>query len=102
MVSVSGLSKSLRRTVPKTGRLRTDTTPRLLADSVDWDMLDRQESISEPESFSHFGQKRVYKGVICALTRTNADTHEVMRKYFDRSPGTRALLTQKGRDIALP
>ena len=96
MVSVSGLSKSLRENGLKTGRLRTDTTPRLLADSVDWDMLDRQESISEPESFSHFGQKRVYKGVICALTRTNADTHEVMRKYFDRSPLVQGTLDSEG------
>jgi tRNA uridine 5-carboxymethylaminomethyl modification enzyme len=96
MVSSSGLAKSLRKTGLNVGRLRTDTTPRVLADSINWEMLDRQESIKEADSFSHFGEKRVYEGIICGLTRTNKYTHEVMRKYFDRSPLIQGTLDSEG------
>jgi tRNA uridine 5-carboxymethylaminomethyl modification enzyme len=96
MVSSSGLAKSLRKTGLNVGRLRTDTTPRVLADSINWEMLDRQESIKEADSFSHFGEKRVYEGIICGLTRTNEYTHEVMRKYFDRSPLIQGTLDSEG------
>ncbi|NLX85095.1 MAG: FAD-dependent oxidoreductase, partial [Synergistaceae bacterium] len=82
MVSASELSKSIKRTGLAIGRLRTDTTPRVLADSINWEILDCQESIQEPEAFSHFTEKRVYEGVKCGLTRTNKETHEVIRKYF--------------------
>ncbi len=96
MVSASELAKSIRRIGIKTGRLRTDTTPRLLSDSIDWEILDRQESIKEPESFSHFGEKRTYQGIVCGLTRTNPSTHETIRKYFDRSPLIQGALDSEG------
>lgn len=96
MVSSSGLARSLRKTGLTLGRLRTDTTPRVLADSIDWEILDRQESIKEPDSFSHFGEKKVHEGIICGLTRTNIHTHDVMRKYFDRSPLIQGTLDSEG------
>ena len=96
MVSASELSKSIKRTGLAIGRLRTDTTPRVLADSINWEILDCQESIQEPEAFSHFTEKRVYEGVKCGLTRTNKETHEVIRKYFDRSPLIQGTLDSEG------
>lgn len=96
MISVSGLSKSLKKIGLITGRLRTDTSPRVLADSITWDILDCQESIKEPESFSYFGKKKVHEGIICGLTRTNKKTHEVMKKYFDRSPIIQGALESEG------
>ncbi len=96
MVSSSGLARSIRKTGLTVGRLRTDTTPRVLADSINWEILDRQESINEPESFSHFGEKRVHEGIICGLTRTNKETHEVIKKYFDRSPLIQGTLDSEG------
>lgn len=96
MVSASELSKSIRGTGLIVGRLRTDTTPRVLSDSINWDILDSQESISEPESFSYFGEKRTYHGIVCGLTRTNKETHDVMRKYFDRSPLVQGTLDSEG------
>lgn len=96
MVSASGLSRSLRKAGLKMGRLRTDTTPRVLADSINWEILDRQESIKEPEAFSHFGEKRVHEGIICGLTRTNKQTHDVIKKYFDLSPLVQGTLDSEG------
>lgn len=96
MVSVSGLSEDLRRNGIETGRLRTDTTPRLHFDSIDWDSLDCQKSIEEPQAFSHFGEKKVYNEMICGLTRTNAKTHDIIRSYFNESPLYTGKLGTKG------
>lgn len=86
MVSVSEFAKSLRRCGLETGRLRTDTTPRLHFDTIDWDAIEHQESLNEPEAFSHFGVKRKYDEMVCGLTRTNAETHRIVKKYFPQSP----------------
>ena len=96
MVSSFELARSLAKTGLQMGRLRTDTTPRLQADTVNWEILDRQESLAEEECFSHFGQKRVHKGMICGLTRTNENTHELMRKYFSKSPLVQGTLDTEG------
>lgn len=96
MISVSDLSGDLRKNGIETGRLRTDTTPRLHYDSIDWAALDCQKSIEEPQAFSHFGEKKVYDEMICGLTRTNAKTHDVIRKYFESSPLYTGRLGTKG------
>lgn len=96
MVAATELSRSLRRTGLRMGRLRTDTTPRLLFDSIDWESLDKQESMDEPQAFSYFGENRIYSGMFCALTRTNKRTHETVRKYFSQSPIFMGKVESKG------
>ncbi len=86
MTPATAFAASLKTTGLEIGRLRTDTTPRLHFDTIDWAALDCQKSIDEPQAFSHFGEKRVYSGMVCGLTRTNAETHRIIRKYFDQSP----------------
>ena len=86
MIAATALSRSLREKGLEIGRLRTDTTPRLQIDTINWEMLERQESLAEPQAFSHFGEKKVFDGIFCGLTRTNAQTHEIIRKYFNKSP----------------
>jgi len=85
-VAATKFARSLKESGLEIGRLRTDTTPRLQFDTVDWASLDVQESIAEPESFSFFGEKRVYNGMKCGLTRTNRTTHDIIRANFDKSP----------------
>lgn len=86
MVASTEFARSLRRSGLEIGRLRTDTTPRLHFDTIDWEALDCQRSIDEPQSFSHFREKKRYDEMICGLTRTNAETHRIIRKYFSESP----------------
>lgn len=86
MVASTEFARSLRRSGLEIGRLRTDTTPRLHFDTIDWEALDCQRSIEEPQAFSHFGVKKRYDEMICGLTRTNAETHRIIRKYFSESP----------------
>ncbi|MCE5201144.1 MAG: tRNA uridine-5-carboxymethylaminomethyl(34) synthesis enzyme MnmG [Synergistaceae bacterium] len=96
MVAATELSRSLRNTGLEIGRLRTDTTPRLHRDTINWDILDKQESLSEPEAFSYFGEKRTYSGMVCGMTRSNKITHDVIRKYFSESPLVQGTLDTEG------
>ena len=96
MVAATEFARNLRKTKLKIGRLRTDTTPRIHFDTVDWDILDKQESLAEPESFSYFSPKKKYSGMVCGLTRTNSLTHEIIRKYFKDSPLVQGTLGTEG------
>lgn len=96
MVAATALSRSLKNAGLELGRLRTDTTPRLHADTVDWDILDRQKSLAEPQAFSHFSEKKTYAGMNCGLTRTNAETHETIRRWFSQSPLAQGTLEADG------
>jgi len=96
MVAATEFARNLRKTGLRIGRLRTDTTPRVHFDTINWDILDKQESIEEPESFSYFGQKKKYSGMVCGLTRTNAVTHEIIKGYFKESPLVQGTLGTEG------
>ena len=80
------LSDSLVKAGLELSRFRTDTTPRICRNSVDWASLDIQESGREPEAFSHWSEKRVYRGHFCARTRTSAITHDILKAVLWRSP----------------
>ena len=96
MVAGTEFARSLKKTGLEIGRLRTDTTPRIQTDTINWQILDRQESIPEAESFSHFSEKRTYSGITCGLTRTNENTHRIMREYFSQSPLVQGTLETEG------
>lgn len=95
-VSAEGLGASLREAGLQVGRLRTGTTPRIHADSVDWKSLARQESDAEPHCFSHWGTPRVYTGHACHSTRTGEETHRLIRDCLGRSPLSLELSEVKG------
>ena len=77
---------SWRKAGFEVGRLKTGTTPRIHAASVDWSRLVPQESSTEPLSFSHWGTPRVHTGHACYQTRTTPETHDIIRGALDRSP----------------
>ena len=82
----SDLTESLVRAGFEVGRLKTGTTPRIHAASVDWSRLVPQESSPQPLSFSHWGTPRVHTGHACYQTRTTPETHDIIRGALDRSP----------------
>jgi tRNA uridine 5-carboxymethylaminomethyl modification enzyme len=84
--AAEGLSASLRRHGLVLGRLKTGTTPRLLAKSIDFSATTPQPGDTPPPSFSFHGPGPVLPQVPCHLTYTNARTHEAIRAGFDRSP----------------
>jgi tRNA uridine 5-carboxymethylaminomethyl modification enzyme len=81
-----GLSESLVSAGLELRRFRTDTTPRIDSESVDWASLELQGSDDAPEAFSHWGAKKAYTGHFCARTRTSARTHDILKASIHRSP----------------
>jgi tRNA uridine 5-carboxymethylaminomethyl modification enzyme len=67
-------------------RLKTGTPPRLDGRTIDWASLERQESDREGWTMSPLSEGRVAPQLFCAITRTNARTHDIIRANLDRSP----------------
>lgn len=68
------------------GRLKTGTPPRLDGRTIDWAVLPEQPSDSGRWTMSALGGGRINPQLSCAITRTNAQTHDVIRAGLDRSP----------------
>lgn len=68
------------------GRLKTGTPPRLDGRTIDWSVLETQFSDDSHWTFSDLSVSRETQQLYCAITRTNAQTHEVIRNSLDRSP----------------
>lgn len=80
------LAEQLRALTLPMARLKTGTPPRLDGRTIDWARLDRQPSDGERWTFSPLGHGRVAPQIACAVTRTNARTHDIIRAALDRSP----------------
>lgn len=80
------LAQRLRGLGLPMGRLKTGTPPRLDGRSIDWARLVPQPSDVEPWTMSPMTRHRSLPQVACALTRTTAATHEVIRANLHRSP----------------
>jgi len=81
-----GLTQSLEAMGLETGRLKTGTPARLRAETVDFAGLEAQTSDREVLSFAHGGRIAIDPRIKCYLTRTNPETHEIIRSALDRSP----------------
>lgn len=81
-----GLSASLASFGIRLGRLKTGTTPRLMASSIDFSKLEEQPGEEQPAGFSAYGPAPALPQVSCHITWTNAKAHDIIRSGFDRSP----------------
>ncbi len=80
------LSDSLRRLGLRVSRLKTGTTPRLDARTIDFDDLTLQPGDEEPIPFS-FRTKRLERpNMPCYLAYTNETTHKIILQNLDQSP----------------
>lgn len=84
--SAMTLGAQLRARDLPLGRLKTGTPPRLDGRTIDWSALEIQPSDGECWTFSDMSVSRETPQLFCAITRTNAHTHEVIRANLDRSP----------------
>jgi len=80
------LSDSLRRLGFSVGRLKTGTTPRLDAKTIDFSKTVRQEGDDRPVPFSFDTAAIRRPHLPCFLTYTNAATHDAIRSGLSRSP----------------
>jgi tRNA uridine 5-carboxymethylaminomethyl modification enzyme len=67
------------------GRLKTGTPPRLSSKSIDWSGLEMQAGDDEPVMFSFLNRSPSAAQISCGITRTNEQTHEIIRNNLDRS-----------------
>jgi len=81
------LATRLRALMPRVGRLKTGTPPRLDGRSIDWAKLTEQPGDAPRPVFSFMGSPDDHpRQVPCHITYTNAGTHDIIRSGFDRSP----------------
>ena len=81
-----GLSATLERAGFALGRLKTGTPPRLDGRTINWAALERQPGDQPPEPFSALTERIENPQIECAITRTTAETHRVVRANVHRSP----------------
>jgi tRNA uridine 5-carboxymethylaminomethyl modification enzyme len=82
-----GLAARLRELPFDVGRLKTGTPPRIDARSVDFSVMQVQHGDTPEPVFSFLGRRADHpRQVPCHLTRTTAETHELIRNALDRSP----------------
>ncbi len=80
-----GLSGSLSRLGLGLGRLKTGTPPRLDGRTIDWAALEMQPGDEPPTPFSTLTTAITTPQIDCAITRTTAATHRVIRENLSRS-----------------
>jgi len=67
-------------------RLKTGTPPRLDGRTIDWALLAMQHGDDQPSGFSTAQRGPKPPQLACAVTYTNARTHDVVRRNIDRAP----------------
>jgi tRNA uridine 5-carboxymethylaminomethyl modification enzyme len=82
----TGLSRTLERLGFALGRLKTGTPPRLDGTTIDWPALEMQPGDQPPEPFSTLTDRIANRQIQCAITRTTAATHAIIRQNVHRSP----------------
>ncbi|AIT07397.1 tRNA uridine 5-carboxymethylaminomethyl modification protein [Sphingomonas taxi] len=80
------LAEQLRALALPLSRLKTGTPPRLDGRTIDWAQLEEQRSDVQPWTMSPMTERRLLPQIACAVTRTSAATHDLIRGGLDRSP----------------
>ncbi|APJ03989.1 tRNA uridine-5-carboxymethylaminomethyl(34) synthesis enzyme MnmG [Silvanigrella aquatica] len=90
------LAQALKDYGFQVGRMKTGTTPRLDARSIDFSKLERQDSDPDFVPFSMRTKELSQKLVPCYITHTNEKTHEVIRSHMHLSPLYSGIITGIG------
>ncbi|MFN5630853.1 MAG: FAD-dependent oxidoreductase, partial [Sphingomonadales bacterium] len=80
------LAEQIRGSQLPMARLKTGTPPRLDGRTIDWAQLEEQPSDDDGWTMSAMTARRMVPQLYCAITRTNNQTHDIIRSGLDRSP----------------
>jgi tRNA uridine 5-carboxymethylaminomethyl modification enzyme len=75
-----GLSAVLADHEFRLGRLKTGTPPRLDGRTIDWSALEMQPGDTDPVPFSTMTTEIANRQIECGISRTNSQTHEIVRE----------------------
>ena len=92
----NALSDQLKSLGFNLGRLKTGTTPRLLAKSLDMESLPEQKGDDLPRMFSFLNNGPVLPQVSCRVSRTGAATHAIIRENLSLAPMYAGVITGVG------
>jgi tRNA uridine 5-carboxymethylaminomethyl modification enzyme len=84
--TTSGVSRALERLGIRIDRFKTGTPCRLLARSIDFSQLDVQPGDTEPQPFSFLTDRIDREQLVCWITRTTPEIHELIRANLHRAP----------------
>ncbi|MEO1992417.1 MAG: tRNA uridine-5-carboxymethylaminomethyl(34) synthesis enzyme MnmG [Pirellulales bacterium] len=82
----SGISQSLKKANIVLARFKTGTPCRLSANSVDFSQLETQPGDVTPQPFSFLTESISQEQVVCWITRTTPDIHQLIRDNLHRAP----------------
>lgn len=80
------LAEQIRGAGLPMARLKTGTPPRLDGRTIDWSQLEIQPSDDAVWTMSMMSERRAVPQLFCAISRTNSQTHDIIRGGLDRSP----------------
>lgn len=81
------LAENLKELGLKVGRLKTGTPARIVASTIDFSKMTKQEPEAPLPSFSFLDDESMHPTQVpCYITRTNEKTHDIIRGGLDRSP----------------
>lgn len=81
------LAERMRELPFRVGRLKTGTPPRIDGNSIDWSKCVEQPGDDPAPVFSFMGSVADHpQQLSCWLTRTSAETHDIIRNGLDSSP----------------
>ena len=81
------LAERLREMPFRIGRLKTGTPARIDGRTIDYSKLQEQHGDTPLPVFSFLGSREQHpRQICCHITRTNSETHDIIRSGLDRSP----------------
>ena len=84
--SSSKLSQKIRDLGFPVSRLKTGTPPRLVKNTIDWNLIELQSADEIPVPFSYLTSKIEVSQIKCGITRTTEKTHNIIEENLKKSP----------------
>ena len=95
-ISCTGITSYLKNAGLKIGRLKTGTPARLNGDTINWNILEKQDGDEKPIPFSFLTKDLPQKQISCYITHTNEKTHKIIRDNFSKCALFSGLITGIG------
>jgi tRNA uridine 5-carboxymethylaminomethyl modification enzyme len=84
--TTSGVSRALAQVGLRIERFKTGTPCRLAATSIDFSRLEVQPGDAEPQPFSFLTERIAQEQMVCWITRTTSEIHDLIRANLHRAP----------------
>jgi len=81
-----GLTENLTELGFKTGRLKTGTPPRIIKETINFDLTEPQYGDKDPRAFSFSTKNFNPPNIPAYITHTNTETHKIIEAGLDKSP----------------